>query len=310
MEREGRDDESVVGDMAHIVGRDDDSRAARVPARLTPEEREQYAGLIGSRNEYVNLILLCKVHHKLVDDQPNSYPVSRLLEIKAGHEQWVRESLSGFDFAKQQDDEVYAEYLDHWIHAAHLENWMGWTSFVFGSGQPSLDYEINRELKDLNRWLLGRVWPQRYPTLEDAFRRFRWILDDFLIKFHEHSQQCGSTYWTEKIYQRAYGANYDPDRLQHLAEEYDKHVAIVVDLGLELTRAANRICDEVRRHIDPTFWIREGRLLVQEGPDEHLMWHEYVAQYAQGEIYEGLEEFKESRAARYRRVVEDARAGL
>ena len=29
-------------------------------------------------DEYDNLVLLCKVHDKLVDDQPETYPVDRL----------------------------------------------------------------------------------------------------------------------------------------------------------------------------------------------------------------------------------------
>jgi hypothetical protein len=42
---------------------------------------------------YENLILLCKVHHKVVDDQPGEYPKERLHEIKARHEAWVDQTL-------------------------------------------------------------------------------------------------------------------------------------------------------------------------------------------------------------------------
>lgn len=44
-------------------------------------------------DSYDNLILLCKTHHKLVDEQTNKFSVERLREIKAAHEQWVRETL-------------------------------------------------------------------------------------------------------------------------------------------------------------------------------------------------------------------------
>jgi hypothetical protein len=74
-------DESVVGDEAHIIG--EKPTAAR--------------GHLGNGrddlDEYDNLILLCKVHHKLVDDQPESYPVECLREMKTRHERWVRETL-------------------------------------------------------------------------------------------------------------------------------------------------------------------------------------------------------------------------
>jgi hypothetical protein len=42
---------------------------------------------------YENLILLCKVDHKRVDDQPGEYTKERLHEIKAQHEAWVAQTL-------------------------------------------------------------------------------------------------------------------------------------------------------------------------------------------------------------------------
>ena len=37
------------------------------------------------RNKYDNLILMCKVHHKIIDDQPNTYTVEVLKSMKAAH---------------------------------------------------------------------------------------------------------------------------------------------------------------------------------------------------------------------------------
>jgi hypothetical protein len=39
------------------------------------------------RNAFENLILLCAVHHKIIDSDVASYPVERLQEMKAGHEE-------------------------------------------------------------------------------------------------------------------------------------------------------------------------------------------------------------------------------
>jgi hypothetical protein len=75
-------DESVIGDECHIIG--EKPGAAR-------------GNLGGARNDldgYDNLILLCKVHHKLVDDQPETYPADLLHAMKAAHERWVRETLA------------------------------------------------------------------------------------------------------------------------------------------------------------------------------------------------------------------------
>jgi len=42
---------------------------------------------------YDNRILLCRVDHRLIDEQPHEYTVEKLRELKSRHEQWVRECL-------------------------------------------------------------------------------------------------------------------------------------------------------------------------------------------------------------------------
>ncbi len=76
------DGESVVGDECHIIG--ERPIAARGSVEVARDDLD----------EYDNLILLCKVHHKLVDDQPETYPVERLRELKGSHEKWVQETLA------------------------------------------------------------------------------------------------------------------------------------------------------------------------------------------------------------------------
>jgi hypothetical protein len=44
-------------------------------------------------DHYSNLILLCKVDHKQVDDQPNAHSVEKLRTAKADHERWVEKTL-------------------------------------------------------------------------------------------------------------------------------------------------------------------------------------------------------------------------
>ena len=77
------DDESIVGDECHIVS--SRSSGPRHDPQLAQEEL----------NDYSNLLLLCKVHHKLIDDQASEYPASRLADIKASHEKWVSDQLDG-----------------------------------------------------------------------------------------------------------------------------------------------------------------------------------------------------------------------
>ena len=75
------DDESIIGDECHIV-----STVAGGP-RYDPDFLHE------SADRYANLLLLCKVHHKLIDDQEREYTVSCLRNLKASHEKWVSEQL-------------------------------------------------------------------------------------------------------------------------------------------------------------------------------------------------------------------------
>ena len=76
------DDESVVGDECHIVsGKENGPRyIAGFPASEIDEQS--------------NLILLCRGHHKMVDDQSETYTVEVLSKLKANHEKWVSASLT------------------------------------------------------------------------------------------------------------------------------------------------------------------------------------------------------------------------
>ena len=75
------DDDSIIGDECHI-------ESARFGG---PRHNPEFAP--GKLDDYANLLLLCKVDHKLIDDQATAYPASRLAEIKASHEKWVSERL-------------------------------------------------------------------------------------------------------------------------------------------------------------------------------------------------------------------------
>jgi hypothetical protein len=75
------DPEAVVGDEAHIVAQSSDGPRGGEPARGR------------DLDNYDNLILLCRVDHKRIDDQPNHYTTGKLHEVKSHHEQWVRTTL-------------------------------------------------------------------------------------------------------------------------------------------------------------------------------------------------------------------------
>lgn len=75
------DNESVVGDECHIV-----SAKGQGPRYDPSFPRDRL-------DEPDNLILLCRVHHKMVDDQHETFTAEVIRTLKASHEKWVSSTL-------------------------------------------------------------------------------------------------------------------------------------------------------------------------------------------------------------------------
>jgi hypothetical protein len=72
---------AVVGDECHIVAK------SSAGPRGNPDIKKSQL------DKYNNLILLCKIHHKAIDDQPSLFTEAHLRQIKERHEEWVKASL-------------------------------------------------------------------------------------------------------------------------------------------------------------------------------------------------------------------------
>ena len=280
MDASETDDESLVGEACHIAAHSDSG--PRAQPSLPPEQRDKYR----------NLILLCNVHHKQVDDQSQAYSIDRLLDLKRQHEDWVRTQL-GVDLKKQRDEELYASYVQEWAERIDLDNWLSWTSHIFSADQPSLPVDSLEALENVRPWLLSRVWPRRCIDLERALNNFRVVTQDFCSVFRRHAETQGDFLWTKKFYRMD---RWDEARHTKLSDQYDHHVGLVEDLGLELTRAANYVCQAVREELLPSYRLREGVALIQAGPFEDFSYKTYRIEYKREEqeerLYPGLSSFE------------------
>lgn len=279
-------DASIIGEECHIVAQRPDG--PRGESDLSAEQRDKYG----------NLILLCNVDHKIVDDQPGTYTVQRLQAIKAEHEKWVKEKL-GFDDQRQYDEEIYAAYVEEWARRIRIDDWIDWASRLISSGQPSLSDDMKLALDDLRSWLLARVWSGRYLELEAAFLSFRLVLRDLCELFGKHAVKHGDVWWTRKLYQID---EWNPELHERLAKQFDDHVDLVEDLSLELTRAANYLCDQVRKCLFRSYRLKEGVVLIQGGPFMNMSFRTYRPEYRGAERtatpYPGLEAFRKLRVSR------------
>lgn len=81
VEQTDEDSESVVGEECHIVS----------GAKGGPRHDSSCPEL--EMDSLSNLLLLCRIHHKMVDDQVETYKADVLRAIKSNHEEWVEEKL-------------------------------------------------------------------------------------------------------------------------------------------------------------------------------------------------------------------------
>ena len=75
------DDSSIVGEECHII-----SAKKNGPRHDSSFPTERL-------DSYENLILLCRIHHKLIDDQYQTYDTELLHRLKSNHEKWISDNL-------------------------------------------------------------------------------------------------------------------------------------------------------------------------------------------------------------------------
>jgi len=285
------DDPSLVGEACHIVA--ESESGPRGVSALTREERDKYG----------NLILMCAVHHKMIDDQPNHFSVPVLHTMKATHEQFVGESFDANSRRTLMDRETIAGYVDYWMYACDVNDWNAWTSGLF-SPETMITKERLEALEALPQWVISRIWPpEGFTRIQSAMKNFGRTANGFSMTYNKHSEPFQNDgqireYRTKRFY------NIDAwDEALHrsLVMQYEQHTALISDYALELTRAANHICDSVRLELLPSFRIREGHLLVTSGPDMNLRFATYKPEYLPTDhpsLYGGEEDFNTKRLSR------------
>lgn len=287
------DDPAIIGEEAHIVARKEDG------------PRGKHELEISKRDKYDNLILLCSIHHKTIDDQENEYTVSKLHEYKTNHEDWVKNYLS-VDNQKLRDDELYTTYIEKFIELTNLDNWTNWTSFMLGSFESFPKNEFD-SLKKVPDYLVSRVWPQRYIPLESALTNFKNVLNDLVQVYYEYPNERKDSYTITKFYKE-----YQREKFYHNLEfyssekeakalsDYEFHVRLVIDLLIELTRALNFVCDQVRNYLFAGYRIEEGVVLISRA--DIFSSRNYRVEYRDKQRvempYKGLRKFMEERSER------------
>lgn len=156
-----QDDESIIGDECHII-----SKAEKGP-------RQDLSYPSDKLDSYENLILLCRIHHKLVDDQQTTYTVEVLKQIKENHEKWVSEQLDknpkvSPEMRIKRIPENIPKYLSRITSGKEIFNIVeGACTFSFDHDELSSDEEV----KIISEFLdVVKDWGDIGPELDPGFR--------------------------------------------------------------------------------------------------------------------------------------------
>jgi hypothetical protein len=132
------DPDSIVGDECHIV------------SGQPSGPRYESSFPQGEIDSYDNLILLCKVHHKNVDDQPETYTAVSLKALKAKHEKSVAEKLD-----KGEVTPVRVRRIKENIPEALIHVYSGKQLLSYSDGTLALGVDWDRPKIESEAKLLG-----------------------------------------------------------------------------------------------------------------------------------------------------------
>jgi hypothetical protein len=288
---ESEDDDVVVGKECHIVGRAEG--AARAPSSLSPEEQVKWKSLVDGRDNYANLILMCGVHHDVIDSDPK-YTVERLVQLKADHERAIARGKSREEHNQDAWEARYATIVDEWERRIDIDRWDARMSPLVTDGIIDPDYL--HALEETRFWLLGRVWPRRHGQLEQTFLNFRRIEQDLSAVVGRYSTERSGWVMVDRVYKET--TKGDREFLERRSRYYNE---LAADLAIELTRAVNLVCERVREFLWPGYRLDEGHSTIGIGLDASLAYGVYRPLYETDDTdlpYPGLEEFLTVRATR------------
>lgn len=182
-ERNEQDKSLNIGDECHIV-----SEQSKGPRHVADYGKDF--------DDYDNLILLCKNHHRIVDELWETYSIDLLRTVKINHENWIRtviesaknksklnqpKLLPRLTTGKQIVDIICDTHVYQFDHcefktkeeanfvSCFLQNIQDWAE-VIGFGdfeigrQIQLGYDLNKEIEELEEqgfFLFGERKPSR-----------------------------------------------------------------------------------------------------------------------------------------------------
>jgi hypothetical protein len=273
---------TIIGEECHIVAEKNDG-----PRGISPL-------LVEERNKYENLIILCRNHHKEIDDNEGAYPVDRLKKIKSDHEREILEKTGKPEIPKSTI--VIIDIITEWEKLMDLTEWKNWTSFLVSEGQPRVFKDNFETMAQLPEWCISRFWPNEFELIKKSMYLQKNIIEDIKSLFSRFGEDLGKDMiWIPKFYSRP---SYEKARYARDFNLFEFVCYLIVDLVYELTREMNRLIDIIRSELYPHYRSDEGRLMITTGPNIDMTYKTFALQYKQDQEYPGLQRFIEERQTR------------
>lgn len=157
-----KDDNDVnlnLGEECHII-----SSKAKGP-RHKPDYLDDY-------DAYSNLILLCRNHHRMIDEQHETYLEKLLHQIKDNHENWVKSTIDKAAKGDSKDSNRFLKRLTSGKEIVNIVNGMYASEFDHDELKSKEEVEIIgsflQNLRDLGN-LFGMGVVETQQTVETGF---------------------------------------------------------------------------------------------------------------------------------------------
>jgi hypothetical protein len=234
------------GENCHIVAEKPDGPRGKSKLK-TPD-----------RNRYPNLILLCANHHTIIDQDPTSWPIELLHQIKSDHEVWVETQLA--DVEETETARYYSEMINRATENLLLDRW-GW---VCDNAFRSLLVEefvdgINAYCEAIKR----AAWPSGYDEIRDSLVNLSDRLYEYLHHYMSRALYIEGTngkpghFREDKKWKKTWREDYDEQA--ELSNKWERHS---MDMLSNIVVSLNELATAVREFLKPTYFLYEGKFTL------------------------------------------------
>lgn len=234
----------IIGENCHII-----SGANKGPRSEHPISEDEV-------DRYPNLILLCSIHHKIIDSDVETWTLEKVIETKQQHEYWIESSIHNYIHA---NDLVYSNLIANAEKLLMLKYWNWLTDHAIRmlGNEEWLDgiYQFRIQVR---RALL----PKKLPELERLF-------ENLAARAFLYAEHYKSMAYLPDGDDGFYRENKSWKKTIHPYETYEKYAARSDEwakkshlLLMNFTHAVNEFADCVRTYINPHFFLSKGKFTI------------------------------------------------